>query len=99
MGAMRTLLLVAFAAALAHVINRSRQKSRGTRPSQGKKACGRSHLTGAMAGLLDVMSGLLDAAEYMHAASRAVATHILDEKVELRPAEPMQDEDDDWETI
>ena len=52
-----------------------------------------------MAGLLDVMAGLLDAAEYMNAASRAVATQIMDEKVELRPAEPMQDEDDDWEAI
>ena len=99
MGAMRTLLLVAFAAALAHVIDSARKKSPGARPSHGKKAFGRSHLTGAMAGLLDVMAGLLDAAEYMHAASRAVATHILDEKVELRPEQPKQDEDDDWETI
>ncbi|KAJ1487982.1 hypothetical protein T484DRAFT_1940187 [Baffinella frigidus] len=96
---MRTFLLVAIAAALAHGLLRSRKKSRSTRPSEGKKARGRSHLSGAMAGLLDLMSGLLDATEHVAAVSQALATQIPDENVALLPAEQIQDEDDDWETI
>lgn len=52
-----------------------------------------------MAGLLDLMSGLLDATEHVAAVSQALATQIPDENVALLPAEQIQDEDDDWETI